>query len=73
MRTAILLAAGLALVGCNTVEGFGRDLSATGGAISSAAREAAGDTKPAKTAHKSTLASKKPAACSESAHNKGQC
>ena len=40
MRKVFIAAtAGLALAGCNTVEGFGQDLSATGHAISGAARE----------------------------------
>ena len=47
MRKALLAAAaGLVLAGCNTVEGFGHDLSATGNAISGAAR----DTRTAKPA-----------------------
>ena len=40
MRKVFIAAtAGLALAGCNTVEGFGQDLSATGHAISGAAHE----------------------------------
>ncbi len=40
MRKVLIAAtAGLVLAGCNTVEGFGHDLSATGQAISGAAHE----------------------------------
>lgn len=35
----ILLAAGLALAGCNTIEGAGRDLSSAGKAISDTAKD----------------------------------
>ena len=38
-KVMIAAAAGLVLAGCNTVEGFGRDLSATGEAIASAAHD----------------------------------
>lgn len=40
MRIAILTASALLLAGCNTVEGFGRDLGAAGDALSGAARDA---------------------------------
>ena len=44
-KIMIAAAAGLVLTGCNTIEGLGHDLSATGNAISTAAR----DTRTAKT------------------------
>jgi predicted small secreted protein len=48
MRIAILGATALLLAGCNTVEGFGRDLGATGDALAGAARDTR-DGKPSKT------------------------
>ncbi len=38
--TAALLAAGLFLTACNTIEGAGRDIEATGETISDAAKDA---------------------------------
>ena len=49
MRVAILGAAALLLAGCNTIEGFGRDVGATGNAIAGAASDTR-DGKPSKSA-----------------------
>lgn len=39
-KIVLVLGAVLALTACNTVEGFGRDVSATGGAVQETAQEA---------------------------------
>ncbi len=39
-RLIVLTLAGLALAGCNTIEGFGRDMANAGDAISGAASDA---------------------------------
>ncbi len=55
MRTAAMLViAASLLAGCNTVEGFGQDLSAVGSAISDASRDAREPAKPTKSAKKTT-------------------
>lgn len=38
-KTILTLLAGLALAGCNTIEGAGRDLSSAGKAISETAKD----------------------------------
>ncbi len=39
LKIALVLCAALALTGCNTFEGFGRDVRATGGAIEGTAQD----------------------------------
>lgn len=39
MRLVILVAGALALAGCNTIEGFGKDVGATGNAIAGMAHD----------------------------------
>jgi predicted small secreted protein len=58
--------AALALAGCNTVEGFGRDMSAAGGAISDAAHDTR-TAKPSKSKHPA------PKPCSHAPRSPGVC
>lgn len=39
LRAMILLSAGIFLQGCNTTEGFGKDMSVAGQAVTDAAQE----------------------------------